>query len=253
VLNFPETWEGLGKEALMDPATLLLLTAIALIDSTSIGTLAIPLWLMLDRRRSAANVLLYLTALCVFYFAVGLALMLGARFVIDALGAAVAGFLATPAGGYAVLAAGAGLIVLSFAMEPKRRERAHQARRQRGGPSWNERFASGRPRTSTTIALALVAGVVEVATMLPYLAAIGIMSALDVPAVVRTGLLVGYVLVMVVPALVLLVVRQVAGARVTDRLDRLRAWLTRNSAGTISILILVLGINVAIRGLAMVQ
>ena len=98
----------------MELSTLAVLAGIALIDSTSIGTLVIPIWLMLDRRRSAGNVVPYLVTLSVFYFAAGLALMSGARVVIDAAGDRLAEFFASTTGGYVVVAIGAALIALSF-------------------------------------------------------------------------------------------------------------------------------------------
>lgn len=237
----------------MELSTLAVLAGIALIDSTSIGTLVIPIWLMLDRRRSAGNVVPYLVTLSVFYFAAGLALMSGARVVIDAAGDRLAEFFASTTGGYVVVAIGAALIALSFWLEPKRRERARAARGEDARPSWSERLGDRDPTARSTVTLALAAGTIEIATMLPYLAAIGIITTLDVSVAVRTGLLGGYVVVMAVPALILLGARIVAGDRVAARLERIRAWLMKHAEGTISILVLILGIHVVLRGLALVQ
>ena len=58
------------------PASLVVL---ALIDATSIGTLVIPIWLLLrrDYRRAIPRVLLYLGLLAGFYWAIGLLLRSG--------------------------------------------------------------------------------------------------------------------------------------------------------------------------------
>lgn len=227
------------------------LAAIALLDSTSIGTLVIPLWLMLDTRRTAANVVLYLATLSAFYFAVGVALLLGVRFAIASIGDEIATFFTTEAGGYTLVAAGAALIVASFALEPKRRQRIREARGESERLSWAEHAGTRSPRPAATVGLALAAGTIEVATMLPYLAAIGIISASGLAGATQAVILAGYVTVMALPALFLLVARRAAGARVSDQLQRLRGWLMKHSAGTISILLLILGINVAIRGAAL--
>jgi hypothetical protein len=238
----------------MDLPVLATLAAIALIDSTSIGTLVIPLWLMLDPRRSATNVVIYLATLSGFYFLVGVVLMLGARYALDTVGERIAHFIVTTTpGAYLILAIGVALIVASFAIEPKRRERVRIARGKSAGPSWTERASARSPQTGSTMALALGAGVVEVATMLPYLAAIGIIAGADISTTARLAVLGGYVVVMAVPALCLLAIRTMAGNRVADRLERIKAWLVKHSPGTISILLLIIGINVAIRGLALVQ
>lgn len=238
----------------MDTTTMVLLVAIALLDSTSIGTLVVPLWLMLDSRRSASNVVSYLLTLSAFYFAAGIGLLLGLRVGIDAVGKRVATFLTTTTeGGYVVLSAGIALIVISFAIEPKRRERARAARGAQDARPWIERASARPPSVKGTIGLALGAGALEIATMLPYLAAIGIIANAAVPSAGRIGVLAAYVVVMALPALVLLAVRHLVGTGVTQRLERLRAWLVKHSAGTVSLLLLIVGIHIAIRGAALVQ
>ncbi len=237
----------------MDMATLLTLAGIALLDSTSIGTLVIPLWLMLDTRRTAFNVVLYLATLSAFYFIVGAALLLGVRMAIDSIGNDIAAFFTTDAGGYTLVGAGAASIVASFMLEPKRVQTTREARGEADRPSWAERMGARSPRTSATIGLALAAGTIEVATMLPYLAAIGIIGASDLAGTEQAIVLAGYVTVMALPALVLLLARHAAGSTMTERLQRLRAWLMKHSAGTISILLLIIGINLAIRGAALLD
>lgn len=75
--------------------------------------------------------------------------------------------------------------------------------------------------------LALVAGVVEAASMLPYLGAVGVItsSGLSIPAV--TGVLGLYVVVMSLPAALLLVLRMAAHRQVEPLLVRIDAWLSR--------------------------
>lgn len=62
------------------------------------------------------------------------------------------------------------------------------------------------------VGVALVAGLVEVASMLPYLAAIGFLSQSSLSLPGRAGLLVGYCLVMVTPALLLMPPRAAGAA-----------------------------------------
>ena len=58
----------------MDLALAASLAALALIDSTSFGTLLIPIWLLLAPGRvRAGRMLVYLGTIAVFYFAVGMA------------------------------------------------------------------------------------------------------------------------------------------------------------------------------------
>ena len=66
--------------------------------------------------------------------------------------------------------------------------------------------------------------------MLPYLAAIGILTNADLEPWPRAGVLAAYCLVMVLPALVLLGVRLVAHRWVAPVLARLGTWLERAGA-----------------------
>ena len=86
--------------------------------------------------------------------------------------------------------------------------------------------------TGVLVGLALGAGLLEVATMLPYLAAVGLLSASDLGAVAQGGVLAGYCLGMVLPALVLLGLRLRAARWVQPLLVRVGAWLERSGAET---------------------
>src|SRR5690606_22698644 len=70
------------------------------------------------------------------------------------------------------------------------------------------------------IGLALGAATVEVGSMLPYLGAIGLLSAADLGTAQRVVVLAGYCVVMVLPALVLLTARLVAARRIEPVLAR---------------------------------
>lgn len=235
------------------PTDLLLpLAGLALLDSTSFGTLLIPLWLLLaPGRLRPQRVLLFLGTVGVYYLVLGVALLVGATHLADALGA----FLATPTAARVQLALGVALFVLSFRIG--RTDRADAPRpaavrvsdgvdttadQGEAPPSaqprtgrvqrWRERAmaSEGRGSAAALIGLALAAAALETASMVPYLSAIGLLTAADVP--MSTGVLVlsGYCVVMVLPALVLLSVRVVARDRLRRPLERLEGWLSRSAA-----------------------
>ncbi|MGC5010854.1 GAP family protein [Streptosporangium sp. DT93] len=202
----------------MTTTLLLTLGALALLDSMSFGTLGVPLYLLLSTDRPPASRLtVYLATVTVFYFGVGVALMLG-------LTAALATFdeaLHSRTAYWVQLVIGAGLFLLSFRFDPKRRkERPERWEPRLGGPG-------------SMILLGLTAALLEVATMLPYLGAIGFMTAADLPAAQWVPLLAGYVIVMILPALALFGLWSVARRRLEAPLRRLRDWMRRHSASTI--------------------
>src|SRR5690606_39516113 len=82
-------------------------------------------------------------------------------------------------------------------------------------------------------------------TMLPYLAALGLVGTQG-PGWPTSALWVaGYCVVMVAPALVLTAARVVAARLVERPLGRLDAWLTRNAASTTAWVVGIVGFLVA--------
>src|SRR5690606_22802772 len=157
--------------AVMEPTTLGFLGLLALADSTSFGTLLIPIWLLLATGRPRpGRMLVYLGTVAAFYFLVGLLLSVGAGLFLDD----IQRWLETGSGAVAIAVAGGGLVALAFWMD-KRRKSAEQA----GGGRlmrWRERVMSAETGSARPLAaLALTATVIEVATLLPYLIAIGVM------------------------------------------------------------------------------
>ena len=101
---------------------LLTLGLLALVDATSIGTLVIPLWLVLRsrQRRELRGAVLYLGVVAAFYLAVGLLVLAGASRLPEALSG---GLFDTPVLRWVALVAGAGMLawaVLTPAAKPRK-------------------------------------------------------------------------------------------------------------------------------------
>jgi len=208
------------------------LVLLALVDSTSFGTLGIPVLLLIQRQVVARAVLLYLAVIGGFYFLVGLALLAGAGVVVDAVG----GVLDHPVVAWIQLGVGVALFAVSFLLD--RRGRAWRARRRaaKGLPEkesrrerWLARIAGPTPAAGAVAGVALAAGLVEVASMLPYLGAIGLISTSPLGAAQQVGVLAAYVLVMTLPALVLLALRLAAHRLVAPLLARAHRFIERNA------------------------
>lgn len=228
----------------MDPATLAGLAVLALVDSTSFGTLLIPVWfLLVPGRVRVARLLVFLATLVAFYLAVGLALLAGAGALLEGGAAALEG----PAPTTVQLVLGAGLLLGSFAVGPRKGpdgERRPSGRLLR----WRERVmtADGGAATYGAVAvLALTAAVLELATMLPYLAATGLIASSGLGATQQAAVLAAYCVVMVLPALALLAVRLVAHRLVAAPLARLGAWIERTGSETTAWVIGIVGFLLA--------
>lgn len=218
----------------MSAVLLVSLAGLALIDSTSIGTLFIPVWLLLAPERiSTRRFLGYLGTIAGFYFAVGVLLLFFGAGVADALGESSRPLLVVQ------LVIGVVLFALSFWVE-SRKARATQA-----VVRWRDRAISGAAGARGLTALALLAALAEVATMLPYLGAIGLLVTAEVSVWATVPVLAAYCLVMVVPALVLFAVRVSGPAWIERVLERMSAWMLAKGGGLLSWVLGIAGFLVA--------
>ncbi len=215
------------------------LAVLALIDSTSFGTLGIPVWMLVQQRIRVAAVLTYLATISAFYWALGFLLLTGAGFLRDILADLGRSTLLT----WVQLVVGAVLFGVSFLFGRKKAQR--RAQRRGGRPSrsdrWRQRVTGDQARLGTVATVAILAGLVEAASMLPYLGAIGLLTTSGMGGGGQALALTGYVLLMAVPALVLLAARVTAHRRIEPVLIRLDGWIQRNSQEVLGWILAIVG------------
>lgn len=203
---------------------------------------------MTPGRVRVMRMLVYLGTIIVFYFAVGLLIMFGA----DAFFRQFGGVLASTPALVAQVVLGVALFALSFAMDSKAAKARAAERAANGGGRVNkwraramgesdDQALSRRGSLLSLMGLAVTAAAIEVASMLPYLAAIGIIATQG-PAWPTSGLLLlGYCVVMVLPALLLMVGRLLASRVLEKPLRQLDTWLTRNAASATAWVVGIVG------------
>lgn len=236
--------------------TLGLLAVLALIDSTSFGTLLIPVWLLLvPGRIRGGRIVLFLSTVAGFYFFVGLLLATGATLFLDAF----EGFLSSTPVLLLQLVIGAVLLGIGVTMEPwtragKEKKAAERTAREAvRGPGrmarMRARATDGTAPAGAVMGLALTAAAIEVASMLPYLAAIGTLVAADLALLGNVAVLAAYCVVMVLPALALLGLRLALHDRLSPVLHRVEGWMRSNSREMISWVVGIVGLYVAVGAL----
>ncbi|NJP30509.1 GAP family protein [Micromonospora thermarum] len=220
----------------MSGGLLLSLAGLALVDSTSIGTLFIPVWLLLASGPvRVRRILTYLGTIAAFYFGVGLLLFWGG----SRLAGALDGALDTRPVLWGQLVLGVGLFPLSFRYGGKRRSGGGAVLR------WRDRATAGDSSARWLVGLALLAALAEVATMLPYLGALGLLATSGLGAAAVVALLAAYCLVMVLPAVLLLAARVAWPAGIEPLLARLNTWITRTSGSTLGWVLGIAGFLIA--------
>lgn len=219
------------------------LALLALVDSTSFGTLGVPVWMLAQQRVRVVAVLTYLAVISAFYWALGLALLAGARPVIDLLDS----LSSTRVVLWIQLTLGVGLFVLSFRLD-SRRAKARRAQRVEAGGNhsrWLHRVTGETARLRDVGVIALLAGCVEAASMLPYLGAVGLLSTSTLSWPAQSLVLLGYVVVMVLPPLALLAGRLVAARALAPTLSRIIDWMQRSSGSALGWVVGILGFLLA--------
>ncbi|MBO0608524.1 GAP family protein [Myceligenerans salitolerans] len=208
---------------------LAVLAGLALVDSTSIGTLGLPVFMLAQPRIRPAAVLAYLGAIALFYWVLGVALHAGADSALQ--------FLESRDDARVLdriqLVLGVALFLASFLFDGPvgrwRKERRERSGRVSAMERWKGRLVGAEASAGTVVATALGAGLVEAASMLPYLAAIGILTANGIGVVAGALVLVAYCAVMVAPALLLLALRVGAARAIEPALGRINEWFGRRS------------------------
>lgn len=272
--------------------TLAQLGILALVDSTSIGTLVIPVWLLMrrDAGRTTGKVAAYLGAVGLFYFLVGLLLLSGASGLGRMLGGGMGTLLELPPVQALMIAAGAGMLLWSFrdtafkkpgtqaaakpgqgaaaagqhtapgfAPEPpgggagqagSTRATAALQRSQDTERRWQHRIGKALDTRGGLLGLALLAGVLELPTMLPYLAAVGLVTSSGTDWTASAGILALYCVVMLLPAAVLVTARRILGRHLDGPLERLRAWLSKAAGEAVLWVVGIVGFLLLRAGLA---
>jgi Sap, sulfolipid-1-addressing protein len=130
------------------------LVGLALLDSTSFGTLLIPVWLLVTPGRiRAGRIITYLGTVTTFYFCVGILLMVGAGAALEALHDAFAG-LPTDALRAGQLALGVLIIAVSYWLEARARRHGDPPGKVR---RWRTRAMAGTGSGRGLMSLAVAA------------------------------------------------------------------------------------------------
>lgn len=260
----------------MTIAIYLQLGILAIIDSTSIGTLLIPLWLLLrpDARRILPRILLYLGVLATFYFAVGIAVLSGADWVVSGWGRQSLTHM--PVVQWAMVLGGGGMLAYSLKPDPARKAQKKTA--AGGAPGvdaaaghdgtagmagtekpvasspveakWQVRLSKALGSPGGIIGLAVIAGLLELPTMLPYLVAIGFLSKSTLALPAEICILAIYCLVMLFPALLLLALRTTLGHRLDPLIQRVSNKLGKFAGETLLWIVGIVGFLLLRAGLA---
>jgi cytochrome c biogenesis protein CcdA len=184
------------------------IVGLAALDSINPSALLATVALLLRGRRARPLVAVYVAAVLLTYFAIGLALTLGLGLTPETVIRSDAAYLAQGA-------LGAGMLAYAVLAPGRTRER--------GAAEPRRLPAATRPAAVFALGVAVTA--LELPTALPYLGAVGAMTRADLAVADWLPLLVAYNLIFVLPPLALLAGHLALRQRAEPLMDRLRRRL----------------------------
>lgn len=218
---------------------------LALIDTTTFGTMLIPIWLLMAPGRIRfSSVITYLVTIGIAYFVFGILLALGADWLLPyfrSLSEASPPWL----GITVLITVGAVLIAVGAFLLIHRHKRGSGSGANRIA-KWRDRAVTKQGSVTSLARLAILAFVLEITTVLPYLAAIGLLvqSNTTVPEMaISLGV---YCVIMISPAFVLALLRVFSHERIAPLLSWLNQWMSRNSSNSIGWISAIIGAGVII-------
>ncbi|UIZ93436.1 GAP family protein [Corynebacterium sp. CNCTC7651] len=214
---------------------------LALLDSLSLGTLVIPLALIVHWRSVRVPALTaYLVTVAGVYFVLGLGLLLG----FAGLGTALDRLTKTDVFPWITLILGAALAIFGiFSPNPKKPEPGQLPKRAAGATN----------SVPSMVAIGLGASLTEAATMLPYLAAMGIIGSWDIPTAAKVGAVGMYCLIMIAPTIILATLALVFGQRFFPKLERIIPRLEYEAKVTLLWIAAIVGIYMVANSVATIR
>ncbi|MCQ4623347.1 GAP family protein [Corynebacterium sp. CCUG 69979] len=222
--------------------SLIPLVGLALLDSLSSGTLVIPLALIVMWRSVRVPALAaYLLTVAAVYFALGVAMLLG----FTGLSAYVERITDSPVFPWITLILGAILAIYgTFGPDPVKPAPGELPKRL------NKPIRTSLPKM---IILGLGASLTEAATMLPYIAAMGIISDWDTPMAGQLLAIAAYCGVMIAPTVILAMIALVAGQKFFPRLEKAIPRLQYETKVTLLWIAAIVGIYMVIHSVGAIR
>lgn len=203
---------------------LLYLGGLALLDTLSPTIIGVTLFLLLGNKpRVASRLFTYLLTVITLYVVLGIVLMLGFTFILDAFSSLIEHVIVSRI----LFGIGVILFVASFFI-PTNKKRAIPVQK-------TESLLS-------VILIGLTTFLIEAGTAFPYFAAIGLMTSEGLPLYQWLPALIVYTFVMVLPAVLLFIGYGLLGKWVEGPLERLRVKLTQDSNSALSWVMCVVGV-----------
>lgn len=214
----------------MNIEMLLLIGTLALLDMFSPSIIGVSVYILLVAKKKQIRLLLtFLMTVGLFYFSTGIFLMLGLGVIFSPISNLLDSYSAR-----LIMTIVGGVLFIGSWLVPKR-------------------TANGSPKpkslhVSSMVALGFTTSILEVATALPYFAAIGILTSNQIVFYEWLPLLAGYNLVMIAPGIILLCLHLLFRRFMNKPLRKIQKLFDQRTSSTLSWIMFFVGLILLING-----
>ncbi|QXE01950.1 GAP family protein [Terribacillus sp. DMT04] len=203
---------------------LIYLGGLALLDTLSPTIIGVTLFLILtDNKNLTSRLLTYLFTVVLLYFSLGIIMMLGLNYIIEAF----SNIFQNKIFSWVVFIIGGILFTASFFIPE------------------NKKSNIPKPKTQSVLSIIFI-GIttffIEAGTALPYFAAIGLLTTIDIPFYQWIPIIAAYNIIMILPALLIFFGYKLFGKWINSTLVNLRNKISSSSNSALSWIMCIVGL-----------
>ncbi|MEY9979543.1 GAP family protein [Lysinibacillus sp. RC79] len=203
---------------------LIYLGGLALLDTLSPTIIGVTLFLVLtDNRNLTSRLFAYLLTVGLLYFSLGIVMMLGLNFMMEAF----SNIFQNKIFSWVIFIVGVILFTASFFIPA------------------NKKSNIPKPKTQSIFSIIIIGVttfIIEAGTALPYFAAIGLLTTIDIPFYQWLPIIAVYNIIMVLPALLIFLGYKLFGKWINPTLVNLRNKISSSSSSALSWIMCIVGV-----------
>ncbi|ATP39963.1 hypothetical protein CSE16_07815 [Solibacillus sp. R5-41] len=203
---------------------LIYLGGLALLDTLSPTIIGVTLFLVLtDNKNLTSRLSAYLFTVVLLYFSLGIIMMLGLNLIMEAF----SNIFQNKIFSWGIFVLGLILFIASFFIPA------------------NNKSNIPKPKTQSIFSIIIIGVttfIIEAGTALPYFAAIGLLTTIDIPYYQWLPIIAAYNIIMVLPALLIFLGYKLFGKLINPILVNLRNKISRSSSSALSWIMCIVGV-----------
>jgi len=200
------------------------LGGLAFLDTLSPTIIGVTLFLVLtDNKNLTSRLLAYLFTVVLLYFSLGIVMMLGLNIIIEAF----SNIFQNKIFSWVIFIIGGILFTASFFIPV------------------NKKSNIPKPKTQSIFSIIIIGVttfIIEAGTALPYFAAIGLLTTIDIPFYQWIPIIAVYNIIMVLPALLIFLGYKLFGRLISPTLVNLRNKISSSSSSALSWIMCIVGV-----------